>query len=174
MEYSQKKNRNVIFFKKFCQNQRSFFSRKFLQEISNFSKITQYFQFIVFGPLRRVFKTSFGKFLEKKSEYFFFKKFRTTFFFCEKIGFLGLFSKMPPLGRRFDPGWPQDFSPPPLKNTLPPFARSVVRSRVATNFFFPYHQKCSPPSARSVVRFPVATTFFLLPRKDGIIETKFL
>ena len=125
MEYSQKKNRNVIFFKKFRQNQRSFFSRKFLQEISNFSKITQYFQFIVFGPLRRVFKTSFGKFLEKKSEYFFFKKFRTTFFFCEKIGFLGLFSKMPPLGRRFDPGWPQDFSPPPLSkiHSLPSLDR---------------------------------------------------
>ena len=77
----------MFFFSKKIRQNRGFFFFNFYKYFPHFSKTAQYFFLILFAPLRRVFKTSFGKFREKKSEYSFFKKFRTTFFFCEKINF---------------------------------------------------------------------------------------
>ena len=72
-----------FFSKNFAKIEVSVFE-KFLQVFPTFLKKTQYFFLIVFGPLRRVFNTSFGKFREKKSELFFFSKnFAQLFFFCE-------------------------------------------------------------------------------------------
>merc|ERR1712030_93532 len=81
LEYSQKKNRNILFFKIFRQNHRPLFFRKFFQGFLNFSKTTRYIFLIVFGPLRRVIKTSFEKKkIKKKSNFIFVKKFRNFFF----------------------------------------------------------------------------------------------
>merc|ERR1712198_668532 len=79
-----RKNRNILFFKIFRQNHRSLFFRKFFQGFLNFSKATQYIFLIVFGPLRRVIKTSFEKKIKKKSNFIFVKKFR-KFFFVDEI-----------------------------------------------------------------------------------------
>ena len=90
LEYSQKKIGIFLFFKKFCLNQKSLFSRK------NFSKTTQYFFLIVFGPYRRVMKTSLEK-LKKKIGNFSNKKISQLFFAqkngCEKIFFSGISQK---------------------------------------------------------------------------------
>merc|ERR1711984_70320 len=74
------KNRNILFFKIFRQNHQPLFSRKFFQGLLNFSKTTRYIFLIVFGPLRRVIKTSFEKKSKKKSNFIFIKKFRKFFF----------------------------------------------------------------------------------------------
>merc|ERR1712198_227709 len=58
------KNRNILFFKIFRQNHRLLFFRKIFQGFLNFSKNTRYIFLIVFGPLRRMIRTSF----EKKSK----------------------------------------------------------------------------------------------------------
>ena len=80
LEYSQKKNRNILFFKIFRQNHHLLFFRKIFQEFLNFSKTTRYIFLIVFGPLRRVIKTSLEKKIKKKSNFNFVKKFRKFFF----------------------------------------------------------------------------------------------
>ena len=75
-----------FFSKNFAKIEVSVFE-KFLQVFPTFLKKTQYFFLIVFGPLRRVFNTSFGKFREKKSELFFFSKNFAQLFFFAKINF---------------------------------------------------------------------------------------
>merc|ERR1711895_191333 len=80
LEYSQKKNRNILFFKIFRQNHQLLFFRKIFQGFLNFSKNTRYIFLTVFGPLRRVKKTSFEKKIKKKIEFYFVKKFRKFFF----------------------------------------------------------------------------------------------
>ena len=52
--FSEKKKRNVIFFKKNRRNQTSLFHEKFYTYFSNFSKTTQYFLLTVFVSIRRV------------------------------------------------------------------------------------------------------------------------
>merc|ERR1712145_30555 len=76
LEYSQKKNRNILFFKIFRQNHRPLFFRKFFQGFLNFSKTTRYIFLIVFGPLRNVINTSF----EKKIKIYFCQKISQVFF----------------------------------------------------------------------------------------------
>ena len=83
LEYSQKKNRNILFFKIFRQNHRPLFFRKFFQGFLNFSKTTRYIFLIVFGPLRRVIKTSFEKKIKKKNRILFLSKNFASFFFDE-------------------------------------------------------------------------------------------
>merc|ERR1712030_129360 len=75
LEYSQKKNRNILFFKIFRQNHRPLFFRKFLQGFLNFSKTTRYIFLIVFGPLRSIIKTSFEKKIKKNRILFLSKNF---------------------------------------------------------------------------------------------------
>merc|ERR1712030_300394 len=53
-----RKESEYSFFKIFRQNHRPLF-RKFFQGFLNFSKTTLYIFLFVFGPLRRVIKTSF-------------------------------------------------------------------------------------------------------------------
>merc|ERR1712198_542201 len=74
------KNRNILFFKIFRQNHRLLFFRKIFQGFLNFSKNTRYIFLIVFGPLRRVKKTSFEKKIKKKIEYYFCQKISQVFF----------------------------------------------------------------------------------------------
>ena len=50
------------FSKNFAKIKIPLFRENFCQNFSNFSKTTQYFFFIVFGPLSRGFKTCFGIF----------------------------------------------------------------------------------------------------------------
>ena len=87
LENSEKKNRNILFSKNFEQ---LFFCEKlhFYKNFSNISETTQYFQFIVFRPLRRVFKTSFRKFREKKWNILFSKKIE-LFFLRKNRAFTG-------------------------------------------------------------------------------------
>ena len=73
-----------FFFKKFRQNRGFVFFAIFFKNFSNFSKTTLYFSFIVFGPLRRDFKTSFKKFKEKKIGFFSNQKISNNFFFFAK------------------------------------------------------------------------------------------
>ena len=89
----RKKNRNILFFKIFRQNHRPLFFRKFFQGFLNFSKTTRYIFLIVFGPLRRVIKTSFEKKIKKKNR----------FFFCQKIShvfFLRIFTRISQISRK--------------------------------------------------------------------------
>merc|ERR1711872_953156 len=69
-----------FFFKIFRQNHRLLFFRKIFQGFLNFSKNTRYIFLIVFGPLRRVKKTSFEKKIKKKIEFYFCQKISQVFF----------------------------------------------------------------------------------------------
>ena len=81
LEYSRKKIGMFFFSKSFAKIGGWFFFRLFEHKFANFSKTTWYFFLIVFGPLRRDFKTSSAKKSKKKSIFKFFKKFRTIQFF---------------------------------------------------------------------------------------------
>ena len=85
LEYS-KKNKSEIFpikkFRNFWFSGKKKLWKNFL--FGNISKTTQYFFLVIFGPLRRLFRTSFGTFQKNKSEFFPIKKISQLFFF-EKI-----------------------------------------------------------------------------------------
>ena len=75
VEYLQKKIGMFFFSKYFAKINNHLFLENFFKDFSNFSKTTQYIFLVVFGPLRRVLKTSFGKksvFLSKNFASFFF------------------------------------------------------------------------------------------------------
>ena len=61
LEYSRKKIGMFFFSKNFAKIGGWFFFRLFEHKFANFSKTTRYFFLIVFGPLRRLFKTSSAK-----------------------------------------------------------------------------------------------------------------
>ena len=72
----------MFFFSKyFAKINNHLFLENFDKDFSNFSKTSQYIFLIVFGPLRRLFKTSSAK---KTTIFKFFNKFRT-------FQFLGIF-----------------------------------------------------------------------------------
>ena len=77
---NSKNLKKIRFFKNFRQNRGLVFFRFFEHKFANFSKTTWYFFLIVFGPLRRLFKTSSAKNSKKKTIFKFFKKFRTSQF----------------------------------------------------------------------------------------------
>ena len=79
-----KKKTECFFFQKISPKSRFRFFRIFFFNFSNFSKTTQYFFPIAFGPLRRDFKTSFKKFCEKKIEIFCTQKISHNLFFFAK------------------------------------------------------------------------------------------
>ena len=92
------KKKGMLFFSKnFAKIKNPFFRFLFFKNISNFSKTRQYFFLVVFGSIRRVMKTSFGKLKKKKignlkkkkSQLFFSKKIG-----CEKISFSGISQKL--------------------------------------------------------------------------------
>ena len=78
---TQKKLKKLDFSKIFAKIGGYFFFRFFEHKFANFSKTTWYFFLIVFGPLRRDFKTSSAKKSKKITIFKFFKKFRTIQFF---------------------------------------------------------------------------------------------
>ena len=80
LEYSRKKIGMFFFSKNFAKIEGWFFFRLFEHKFANFSKTTRYFFLIVFGPLRRDFKTSSAKKSKKITIFKFFKKFRTIQF----------------------------------------------------------------------------------------------
>ena len=84
MEYSQKKIGMFFFSKNFVKIKNPLFREKFFKLFSNFSKTTQCFFLIIFGPLRRLIKTYFEK-LKKKSVNFPNKKI-SQFFFRKRNG----------------------------------------------------------------------------------------
>ena len=63
---TQKKLKKLDFSKIFAKIGGYFFFRFFEHKFANFSKTTLYFFLIVFGPLRRLFKTSYPKKSKKK------------------------------------------------------------------------------------------------------------
>ena len=83
--FAEKKIGMFFFSKNFAKIKNPFFFENFFKNLSNFSKTTQYFFLIIFGPLRRHIKTSLKKKLKKKSNFIFVKKFRNFFFFEEKF-----------------------------------------------------------------------------------------
>merc|ERR1712198_137952 len=74
------KNRNILFFKIFRQNHRPLFFSKIFSRISQFLENYSYIFLIVFGPLRRVIKTSFEKKNQKKNRILFLSKNFASFF----------------------------------------------------------------------------------------------
>merc|ERR1712198_512885 len=88
LEYSEKKIGIFFFSKYFAKIIDHFFFRKIFQGFLNFSKTTRYIFLIVFGPLRRVIKTSFEKKNQKKIEFYFFQKISQVFFSMKFGGFL--------------------------------------------------------------------------------------
>ena len=81
LEYSRKKIGMFFFSKSFAKIGGWFFFWLSEHKFANFSKTTWYFFLIVFGPLRRDFKTSSAKKSKKITIFKFFKKFRTIQFF---------------------------------------------------------------------------------------------
>ena len=85
LKYS-KKNKSEIFpikkFRNFWFSGKKKLWKNFL--FGNISKTTQYFFLVIFGPLRRLFRTSFGTFQKNKSEFFPIKKISQLFFFETK------------------------------------------------------------------------------------------
>ena len=77
---TQKIQKKSDFSKIFAKIGGWFFFRFFEHKFANFSKTTWYFFLIVFGPLRRVFKTSSEKKSKKITIFKFFKKCRTIQF----------------------------------------------------------------------------------------------
>ena len=84
----RRKKSECPFFKIFRQIKNHLFLENFYKDFSNFSKTTQYIFLIVFGPLRRVIKTSFVK-TEKIKNFKCVKNGLTTFGFrfFENFGF---------------------------------------------------------------------------------------
>ena len=80
LEYSRKKIGMFFFSKYFAKINNHLFLENFYKDFSNFSKTTQYIFLIVFGPLRRVIKTSFEKKNQKKIEFYFCQKISQVFF----------------------------------------------------------------------------------------------
>ena len=61
----------MFFFSKyFAKIKKYLFPKKISKGFSNFSKTTQYFFLVVFGPLRRAMKTSLENKSRKKSEFY--------------------------------------------------------------------------------------------------------
>jgi len=81
----RKKIGMFFFSKNFAKIKNPFFFENFFKNLSNFSKTTQYFFLIIFGPLRRHIKTSFKKKFKKKIEFYFCQKISQLFFFEEKF-----------------------------------------------------------------------------------------
>ena len=73
-----------FFSKNFAKIKNPLFRENFFKLFSNFSKTTQYFFLVVFGPLTRVIKTCFKKIFEKKIGNFSNKKISQLFFFLRK------------------------------------------------------------------------------------------
>ena len=85
LEYSKKINRKFFQYKNFATfgfREKKKLWKNFL--FGNISKTTQYFFFVIFGPLRKLFRTSFGTFQKNKSEFFLIKKISQLFFFLRK------------------------------------------------------------------------------------------
>ena len=80
LEYSRKKIGMFFFSKSFAKIGGWFFFWLSEHKFANFSKTTWYFFLIVFGPLRRDFKTSSAKKSKKITIFKFSKKFRTIQF----------------------------------------------------------------------------------------------
>ena len=80
----RKKIGMFFFSKNFVKIKNPLFREKFIKLFSNFSKTTQYFFLVVFGPLTRVIKTCFEKIFEKKIGNFSNKKISQLFFFLRK------------------------------------------------------------------------------------------
>ena len=80
----RKKIEMLFFSKNFAKIKNPLFFENFFKNFSNFSKITQYFFLIIFGPLQRHIKTSLKK-NKKKNQILFLSKNFATFFFEAKI-----------------------------------------------------------------------------------------
>ena len=82
LEYSRKKIGMFFFSKSFAKIGGGFFFRLSEHKFANFSKTTWYFFLIVFGPLRRDFKTSSAKKSEKTKNFKYVKNRLTTQFWA--------------------------------------------------------------------------------------------
>merc|ERR1712030_197778 len=79
----RRKKSEYSFFQNILPKSSTTFFRKFFQGFLNFSKTTRYIFLIVFGPLRRMIKTSYEKKIKKKNRILFLSKNFASFFFDE-------------------------------------------------------------------------------------------
>ena len=82
----RKKIGMFYFSKNFAKIQNPLFFEFFFNNFSNFSKITEYFFLISFGPLRKLINTSFKENFKKNIEFYFCQKISQLFFLRKNFG----------------------------------------------------------------------------------------